>query len=398
MKVKELKIRKIFDSRGEPTIEICVVTKKKKNYFASVPSGKSTGKNEVVSLSFEESEKSFSGISTHIIGKKFGSIGDVDNTLKKYDSTINFSVLGGNVALGISMACARAIAGEKKIEMWELLRSEFFGDLKDDKKPLIFSNLINGGAHAENNLDIQEYMVVVRTKKSYLDSITNLIVFYKNLKETLKKLSNEKKLAIGDEGGYSLDFVDNFEPIKILDTEINRNGLSDEYSIGLDVAASGFSKNGDYYFGGKLISAGELADIYTTYFKESKLLCTIEDPFDESDEKSFSLLRKKLGDKWIVGDDITVTNPERIEQCAKDNLIRGVIIKPNQIGTITDTCAAITMAKNNNLKTIVSHRSGETDDLFIIHLAKAGFVDGVKIGAPARERIFKFNELARIFG
>ncbi len=333
-----------------------------------------------------------------LVRKNFKSIKDLDNFLIGLDGTANKENLGGNLMLGVSIAFARALAHKENKELWQLLRQEFLGGLISEKKPLIFSNLINGGAHAGNNLDIQEYIVVVNSKdQDYVSSIKTLINLYKELGKFLQSKYKLDKLAIGDEGGYAINFESNFEPIKILQDLIISGGLKDIFSLALDVAASNFYIEGKYSFGGHKISSEKLDQILLDYLVRSNLLMSIEDPFDEEDFDGFKDLNSKCPDKWVVGDDLTVTNPELIEKFSKEKMISGVIIKPNQIGTVSESCQAIRVAQENGLKTIVSHRSGETEDVFIIHLAKAGHVDAVKIGAPVRERIVKFDELIRLY-
>jgi enolase len=290
------------------------------------------------------------------------------------------------------------IAGEKRKEIWQILREEFFPNKKPaNKKPLIFSNLINGGLHSRNNLNIQEYMVVARPLSSLAETVKKLIDFYRQLGIFLKKESGVKNIPIGDEGGYAINFKNNFEPIAILEKLIYKYRLQKKFLIGLDAAATNFYKGKKYLFDRKRFSVEQLTAEYVYYFKNSKLLFSIEDPFAENDSKGFSLLRKKLPEALIVGDDLTTTNPAAIKKSAAQKLINSVIIKPNQIGTVSETCEAIKTAEKYNLKTIISHRSGETEDNFIIHLAKASNAAGVKIGAPARERLLKFNELIRIY-
>lgn len=399
MILEDIKIHEIFDSRGEPTLEVEVLDEKLNSFSAQIPSGKSRGKKEAAVRSFSGAKKVLDlTLKKELIHKNFRSIKDLDNFLIGLDGTPDKKNLGGNLMLGISIAFARALAHKENKELWQILREEFWGGLVSDKKPLIFSNLINGGAHAGNNLDIQEYMVVVDPKgQDYSASIKTLINFYKELGNFLKLKYKLEKLNIGDEGGYAIDFESNFEPIKILQELIISGGFKDIFSLALDVAASNFYADGKYIFGGNKISSEKLDQILLDYLVRSNLLMSIEDPFDEEDFGGFKDLNSKCPDKWVVGDDLTVTNPELIEKFSKEKLISGVIIKPNQIGTVSETCMAIRVAQENGLKTIVSHRSGETEDVFIIHLAKAGGVDAVKIGAPVRERIVKFDELIRLY-
>ncbi len=396
---EDIKIHEIFDSRGEPTIEVEVLDEKLNSFSAKIPSGKSRGKKEAVVLSFLEAKKVVDLVlKKELVHKKFNSIKDLDNFLIRLDGTDNKKNLGGNLMLGISLAFARGIAHKENKELWQVLKEEFWGGLISDKKPLIFSNLINGGAHAGNNLDIQEYMIVVDSKdQDYTTSIKILINFYKELGKLLQSKYKLEKLIIGDEGGYAINFENNYEPINVLENMIVSGGFKDIFSLALDVAASNFYKDGNYNFGGNKISSTKLNQTLFDYLLKSKLLMSIEDPCDEDDLVGFKEFNSKCPDKWVVGDDLTVTSPELIEKYARQGLISGVIIKPNQIGTVSESCQAIRVAQENGLKTIVSHRSGETDDVFIIHLAKAGNVDAVKIGAPVRERIVKFDELIKLY-
>lgn len=393
MNIKNITIRKIFDSRGEPTIE---VRGRNPLVFASVPSGKSRGSREAKIFSFRDAAASVKKIVKKFGGRNFASARELDMALIRLDSTINKSKLGGNVTLAISMFGARTLAAERGSELWQVLRDEFFMGTKD-QAPFIFSNLINGGAHAANNLDIQEYMIVMKPGKSSAESIETLVRVYRELGNFLRKTRKIQNIPIGDEGGYSLNFRSNFEPIAILERVIKKLDLENRFLLALDAAASGFSRNGAYRFGGKRLSSEKLLREYARYFKKSKQLFSIEDPFAERDMGGFQLIREKLPDAWIVGDDLTATSSAVIQKCAHEEAINAVIIKPNQIGTVSEACEAISVAKKHKLKTIVSHRSGETEDNFIIHLAKAAGADGVKIGAPTRERISKFNELARIY-
>ena len=399
MHLEDIKVKEIFDSRGEPTIEVEVFDEKLNSFSAQIPSGKSRGMKEAVVLPFGEAKKVLDlFLKKEIVHKNFSSFRDMDNFLINLDGTENKEKLGGNLMLGISIAFARAMAAKENKELWQILKEAYWSGIITSKKPFIFSNLINGGAHANNNLDIQEYMVVVDPGEgNYEDAITTLIDFYKKLGEFLKVKFKLEKIVIGDEGGYSLNFENNFEPIKIMEGLVVSSGLKDFFSLALDLAASNFYKNKKYSFGGSDISSEKLNQILLDYLIHSNLLMSIEDPFDEVDFEAFKEFNEKCPDKWIVGDDLTVTNPTLIEKFAKEKLISGVIIKPNQIGTLAESCQAIRAAQENGLKTIVSHRSGETEDNFIIHLAKAAGVDGVKIGAPVRERISKFDELIRLY-
>ncbi len=398
MKIKNIVPREIFDSRGEPTLEIELIAENKFSFRAQIPSGKSRGKNEAAVFSFKQAKKSVQKIKKFLQNKNFSSIHQLDKYLIKQDNTDNKKNLGGNVMLGISIAFARALAHRQKQELWQVLQSEFFKKEKRRvKTPLIFSNLINGGTHAENNLDFQEYLVIVKPSLSLIKDVEQLIAFYKKLGLRLKKQFKLSKLILGDEGGYSLNFKNSFEPLLILKSLIKKSRLTKKFKLGLDAAASNFYKNKKYLFGKKTLSTQELLKIYGQELKKNRLFHSIEDPFFENDYAGFKALTAELKGKLIIGDDLTTTNPLTIEKCAKQKLINAVIIKPNQIGTVFETCQAINMAHKNKLKCVISHRSGETEDNFIIHFARASNAYGVKIGAPARERLLKFDELLKIY-
>lgn len=398
MRIGNISVKEIRDSRGEPTIEVSVVGENGESTSAQISSGKSRGKNETAVLKPAEAEHILEKtIKPNITVRNFESIGELDAFLISLDGTDNKERLGGNLILGISVAFARLIAKAQKKELWRVLNEEFFGGEKYSARPLIFSNLINGGAHARNNLDIQEYMVVVRPYPSYGESIKELKSFYLKLGDILKNKFRLGKLILGDEGGYSLEFANNFEPIEVLVETIKENDFKKIFSIALDVAANGFYEDRVYNFDGRKMNTGKMVEIYRNYFEMVPLLISIEDPFAGDDREGFRKLQSIAGGKLIAGDDLTVTNPIAIEKAVKDKLISGVIIKPNQIGSVTETCEAIKTAHVNGIKTIISHRSGEVEDSFVIHFAKAGGAYGVKIGAPVPSRMSKFYELERIY-
>jgi len=396
MIIKKIILRKIFDSRGEKTLEVELINNKGISFRASVPSGKSRGKKEATVLDLEEIlKKSFYKKLQVLENKKFKKVKEFDNFILKLDGTKNKSRLGGNTLLGLSLSFARGLAFEKKVILGELLSREFFNrEYKPSLwKPFIFSNLINGGLHSSNSLNIQEYLVIAPLSKDPIIGLKNLINFYKLLGTYLKKVKKIKFLELGDEGGYSLDFKDNFEPISILARLIKK--LNFNFEIGLDAAASNFKNKNFYLFERKKISQKDLIDKYLNYFKKVSILKSIEDPFAEDEDENFKILKEKLPpSKLIIGDDLTVTNPYLISKY--HSVINAVIIKPNQIGTITETLTSCLFAQNYGLKTIFSHRSGEIEDNFIVELASASNAFGIKIGAPIKERILKYNELLRL--
>lgn len=399
MRIKDISVKEIKDSRGESTIEVDVAGENGNVCFSQIPSGKSRGKNEVAILRPTEAKRALEEkIKPNVIGQEFNSIRELDDFLISLDGTDRKEKLGGNLVLGISIAFARLTAKIQKKELWQVLNDEFFGGEVHQNKPLIFSNLINGGVHAKNNLDIQECMVVVKTHSSYKESVKSLKDFYVKLGDVLKNKFRLGKLSLGDEGGYSLEFANNLEPVLVLAEAIKENDFRKIFSIALDAAANGFYEDGVYNFDGRKLDTGKMIETYRRYFETIPLLVSIEDPFAEDDPEGFKKLQLILDGKLVVGDDLTVTNPITIKKVAEDKLISGVIIKPNQIGTVTETCEAMRVAHANGIKTIVSHRSGEVEDPFIIHFARAGGAYGVKIGAPVESRMSKFRELEKIYG
>ena len=404
MKIDNVVLKPISDSRGEPTIEVGIKTGGGE-FSAQIPSGKSRGSREAAVLPPEKAGETLEFFKKEIIGKDFKNIKDFDGSLIVLDGTPNKAKLGGNLTLGLSLAFARAIARENNFELWQVLKSEFFSASPtggpasaESEPPRIFSNFIGGGVHAKNNLAIQEFWVVAESKGGAAETCRKLLEFYESMGRVLREQYGLSELKVGDEKAYSLDFRNNFEPIEVLGREIEKNRLAGEFSLGLDVAASSFYEDGLYVFEGKKLTSGELEGVYSDYFRKVPLLSSIEDPFDERDEAAFVKFSSTWGDeKLVIGDDLTVTDPALIKVAAAGKMVGGVIIKPNQIGTVSETCAAINAAHENGLKCIVSHRSGETADNFLIHFAKAGGAYGVKIGAPAGERLLKFQEFVRLY-
>tara|TARA_Y100000310_G_C20613518_1_gene779323 strand:- start:340 stop:1539 length:1200 start_codon:yes stop_codon:yes gene_type:complete len=396
MRVCGIKARTIFDSRGELTLEIELEDENGRSFSAAVPAGKSKGgKEAVVQIPEKAKEAVESILKKSLVGKTFLSIQEFDTQLLELDESKRKEVLGGNVVLGASLAAARGIAFEKKQELWELLREEFFKKEKGMKPPLIFSNMINGGIHTKSPLDIQEYMVVAFPAPSLQETVQNLIFFYEKIGVTLKERFQTDFLAIGDEDGYVGEFQNNREPLEILSELLLKE--KHQYSLALDVAASTLRKGNTYFFEEKALSSADIMKQYQEYFSAFPQLISIEDPFAEDDVESFQALLKKFPDKWIVADDLSVTDKERIEELGEKKAMNAMVAKPNQVGTVLETCQAIQAAKGRGMKVIVSHRSGETKDAFLVAFARAANADAVKIGAPAQERLLKFNELLRLY-
>lgn len=397
MKIVEVYVKEIFDSRKESTIEVGLKGEGGDWQKASIPSGKSRGKREAAVLSSGEAAKVLEEIiKPVIINKDFNSIKEFDDFLIKLDGTPQKERLGGNLILGLSIVFSRALAAMAGKELWEIWRSEFFPQIETTPLPRIFANLINGGQHAKNNLDIQEYMVVTDgvDVKTVFEKLKE---FYVELGQFLKKEKSLTELLLGDEGGYVLDWPNNFSPLNLLSQKIYSAGLANDWNLAIDAAASSFCKDDFYDFDGQKIKAKNLSDFYQDYFRQLPLFISIEDPFAEDDGADFGKLLAAEKGKWVVGDDLTATNPVAIESAFKKGWINAVIIKANQIGTISETCAAISDIHYKKGLAIISHRSGETDDCFLIHLAKASGAGGVKIGAPVRERLLKYEELVRLY-
>lgn len=396
MRITELSVRTVTDSRGEPTIAVTLATDKGVGE-ASIPSGMSVGAHEAKVLSPDDAMRAGRSIADALSEKDFNAILELDRFLVSLDRTPQKEKLGGNTILGVSLAFARARAVAENRELWEILREEYFPDLKTAPAPRIFANLINGGSHAKSNLTLQEYLVVAKPYPSVSDTIRGLKEINAALGNMLAMRFPGTAIGVGDEGGYVLNFRDDREPLEILGELLQASRRDDMWFLGLDAAASSFFAGGKYRLGAENLSAQELAARYVSYHETVPLLKSIEDPFAEEAIEEFAAFQKKNPELLVVGDDLTATNAERIARSAAKGALKGVIIKPNQAGTVTETCEAMRAAMKRDLTVIVSHRSGETPDPFLIHFAKAGNAYGVKIGAPASHRLPRYHELARLY-
>jgi len=384
MKINSLRARKILDSRGSWTLEVILRTSKGEVLRASVPEGTSRGSNEAVSFS---AEKAIQNIEK-IINPKLRGISvlnqeKIDQILIDLDGTKNKSGLGANAILGVSLACARAGAVSSNIPLWRYLRKS--GRIKVSKNhwPRLFANVINGGLHAHNKLDFQEYMIIPHAA-NFSKSIEVILKLYGHLEDYLQR--THKLSGVGYEGGFCPDLKNNLEPLKILTKIISDLKLSKRVNLGIDVAASNVK-----------IKQKKLLSLYNEISRKFGLLY-LEDPFEENDFQSFRDLRDKTNRIMLVaGDDLTTTNVIRMERAKEEGSISSVIIKPNQIGTVSESIKAIKLANKFGWATVVSHRSGETNDSFVADLAYGLGVYGFKLGAPARgERISKYNRLLEI--
>ena len=408
-KIKNITAREIKDSRGNPTLEVVLETEKGE-YMASVPSGASTGKNEALELRDADGKGVQSAIKNvneviapKLKGKDVINQTEVDELMIKLDGTENKSRLGANAILAVSIAVCRAGAGAQKVSLYQHIREVSLahrGELSSPlKMPLAMFNILEGGAHSagRNNLDIQEFMVVPHLlagkqgKNSFAENLVLCNKIFQSLKSSIEKSFGTAEL--GDEGGFAPKISKTEQALYLLKSAIG----NDDAKIALDCAASQFYKNGKYIIEGQEFTGTGLLDFYEDLIKKFPII-SIEDPYAEEDWNGFELINKKLGSNIpIIGDDLTTTNLKRIKEAHNKNACNGIILKPNQIGTITETINACKLAKSFGWKTIVSHRSGETMDDFIADLAVGLSTDFIKSGSPAKEeRMVKYNRLLEI--
>lgn len=399
--------REILDSRGNPTIEVDCITESGAFGRAAVPSGASTGKFEALEL--RDGDERYKGkgvkkavdnvnniISPEIVGDNVLDQRNIDRTLIELDGTDNKSKLGANAILGVSLACAKAACNFLGIPLYK-----YIGGVKSHILPIPMCNVINGGAHADNNLNIQEFMIIPVIIKREGRNFKEAIRVASETFHTLKKILKDKGFStgVGDEGGFAPNLPSNEDAIKFICEAIEKAGykLGEDVCIGLDAAASSFYENGFYNFEGKKLNSSDMIVIYKEWVNKYPIIL-IEDGLSEDDWDGWKRLNEELGKKIeIVGDDIFVTNIKKIKEGINKNIANSVLIKLNQIGTLTETVDAIEFAHKSGWKTVVSHRSGETADTTIAHLAVGMNTGKIKTGSLSRsERIEKYNELIRI--
>ncbi|MBT4331866.1 MAG: phosphopyruvate hydratase [Candidatus Cloacimonetes bacterium] len=398
--------REILDSRGNPTVEVDVYLDSGIVGRAAVPSGASTGEHEAVELRdgdvnrylgkgvLKAVENVNQIIAPKLIGMEVSHQAEIDNTMLALDGTPNKQKLGANAILGVSLACARAAAEEQEMPLYR-----YIGGSNAKMLPVPMSNILNGGSHADNTVDLQEFMIMPLGAKTFREALQmNTEVFH-----TLKKYLQENGYAtgVGDEGGFAPNLKSNEEALQIIVKAIELADYrpGEDIYIALDPAASEFYKNGKYNLTAEnvALSSEEMVDYYTKLVDKYPII-SIEDGLAEDDWKGFKLMNERLGDKiQIVGDDLFVTNVERLQTGIEEKAANSILIKLNQIGTLTETLDTIELAKTNNFTTVISHRSGETSDTVIADLAVAVNSGQIKTGSICRsERIAKYNQLLRI--
>ena len=406
MKIKKINAYEVIDSRGNPTVECEVVLENGIRAHAMVPSGASTGEREALEL--RDNEKRFHGkgvqkavsntnniIAKHLIGKDVSKQEDIDNLMLKLDGTEFKTNLGANAILAVSLAVARANAESKHKPLYKTLG-------KGTTLPMPMMNVINGGAHADSNVDFQEYMIVPVGAKTFAEAMQFASETFVELKKIIKSLGYST--GVGDEGGFAPNFKDNEQPLQIIVEAITNAGYrpKQDIAIALDVAASEFyNKDTKLYELNKSkagkFSTDEMIAWYTQLIDKYPII-SIEDPLSENDWKGWAKITKKLGKKiQLVGDDVFVTNPKILKEGIEKGVANAILIKLNQIGTLTETLQTIKLAKDNGYNTIISHRSGETEDTFIADLAVAADAGQIKAGSISRtDRVAKYNQLIRI--
>ena len=402
-KIVDIKAREILDSRGYPTIEVSVKTEKGFTGIFSVPSGASTGSREALELRDNDYRYDGKGVlkavenvntilKNAIVGMEVSHQSEIDKKMIELDGTENKSLLGANSILGVSIACLKASANEAGKPMYQYLSN------RKKRIPKAMFNIVNGGMHSKNNLDIQEFMIVPK-----MDTFKESLRCASEIFHSLKKILEDDSLAtsVGDEGGFAPNLPDNKSALNYIIKAIETSGYTPgkEVFLALDVAASTLynEQTEKYKIDEKLLSREELLDYYIDLCSHYPII-SIEDPFSENDCEGFRIMTEKLGKGLnIVGDDLFVTNKKELQHGIDNHLCNSILIKPNQIGTFLETLETIVLAHKNKYTTIMSHRSGETTDTFIVDAAVALNIPFIKAGSVSRgERICKYNRLLEI--
>lgn len=405
MKIKSIHARWILDSRGTPTTEVDLSTVRGA-VTASVPSGASKGKHEAIEI--RDNANAFAGkgvntvvaninnkIAKEIVGMDCYKQREIDEKLIAMDGTSNKSKLGANAILSVSMAVARAAAFSQGIPLYRWI-AKLAGSGSKLNLPHPFANVLNGGVHAANELDIQEFMIVPR-ERDFAESTRIVSETYNSLKKILHEKYGVASTNVGDEGGFAPPIKTTAEALSVLEKAVKVAGYQDRVDLAIDCAASEFFNGKDYLMERQRRTTGQLLEFYNRLLRQHKMV-SIEDPFAEDDWQGFTALVKAVGKNiQIVGDDLLVTNPNRIRKAIELRAANCLLLKINQIGTLTEALEAAKLAKANHWRVMVSHRSGETEDDFIADLATGLNTNQIKLGAPCRgERTAKYNRLLRI--
>ncbi|MCT1434931.1 phosphopyruvate hydratase [Dietzia maris] len=401
--IEQVGAREILDSRGNPTVEVEVLLDDGSFGRAAVPSGASTGAHEAVELRDEDERYLGKGVTKAVeavldvlapavIGIPAEDQRVVDEALLDADGTPNKSTVGANAVLGVSLAVARAAAESSGLELYR-----FIGGANAHVLPVPMMNILNGGAHADSGVDVQEFMIAPIGAPTFREALRMGTEVYHHLKTVIK--DRGLSTGLGDEGGFAPSVESTTAALDLIAEAIEKAGysLGTDVALALDVAATEFYKDGKYHFEGKQLSAAEMADVYAELVGKYALV-SIEDPLDEDDWDGWKTLTDMIGDKvQLVGDDLFVTNPQRLAEGIEKGLANALLVKVNQIGTLTETLDAVDLAHRNRYASMMSHRSGETEDTTIADLAVACNCGQIKTGAPARsERVAKYNQLLRI--
>lgn len=399
--------REILDSRGNPTVEVEVLLESGHGGRASVPSGASTGKHEALELRDNDPkrylgkgvQKAIQNIRRVMAPKLLGMDAldqkAIDAAMLRWDGTPNKIRLGANAILGVSLACAKAAAGYLGIPLYQHL-----GGLSATRLPLPMMNILNGGVHADNNLDLQECMIIPVGAKSFKEALRMGVEIFHHLRTILK--GKGYKTSVGDEGGFAPDLRSNEEAFSLILEAVRKSGYEPgrQVALGIDAAATEFYRKGAYFLKAEKKSkrtSAEMIDYYETLARKFPII-SIEDGLAEDDWKGWKAMTTRLGKKiQLVGDDLFVTNPNRLSKGIREKVANAILVKLNQIGTLTETLDVIEIARKAGYRTVISHRSGETEDTTISDLAVGTNAGQIKTGAPSRtDRVAKYNQLLRI--
>ena len=406
-RIKTVKGREILDSRGNPTVEADVRLEGGSVGRAAVPSGASTGEHEAIELRdgdparylkkgvLRAVENINKTIAPALAGREAADQASVDRLLRDLDGTANKSRLGANAILAVSMAVARAAAASQGIPLYRYL-----GDASANLLPVPMMNIVNGGAHADNNVDLQEFMIVPRGATRFSEALRVGVETFHHLKAVLAKKGYST--AVGDEGGFAPSLKSNTEAVELILEAIARAGYKpgEDVALALDPASSEFFEDGKYVFkksDKSVRNSEQMTEFYEDWVRQYPIV-SIEDGLAQDDWRGWKLLTERLGSKiQLVGDDLFVTNTERLARGIREGIANSILIKLNQIGTLTETLDAIQLAHKNGYSAVISHRSGETEDAFIADLAVATGAGQIKTGSASRtDRIAKYNQLLRI--